>query len=808
MFTKSFFTIILTFLLTQTFAQNITLSGKVTDNAGNPLEYVTVSIQQPDTLAELFGGITDAAGNFSIEMTPGDYIFYLESFGGSNYEQPISLTQSQDLGSIKLGESSVVALEGANIVATNDAYRIELDKKVYDLSQDPLAKGSSMSDALQNVPSVQVDGEGNVSLRGNENVRILIDGKPSSMIGISDPAQALQNLPADAVQRIEVVTNPSARYEAEGTAGIINIILKKGKLQGINGSVSVFGGIPATAGASGNVNYRTGKWNLFTTLGYRYQERDGESNSETTRFDANGVPRYELMDSESTRTNNGYNLTLGTEYYLDDKNTFTVSGNYRNGKNENDADVFYDNFDENYNLTNSSVRTENEKEDDYSMEGNFNFKHEFDEPGHEFTVDARASYSKETENADLMETGNLVNSTERSYNFERQRRVLISADYVYPFGENGRLELGARGETEGTLTNFKVDSLAGGEWLNKPEFSNKTDYVQNVYAAYAQYGRGFGNFSFMAGLRLENSDITVNSILNNNKTNKNYVDFFPSLFLNYEFESKDQLQLSYSRRIRRPRGWDLIPFTSYSNNRNIFMGNPDLDPQYTDALELSYITKIGKLMVTPNVYYSNTTDNIRRYQTMGEDGTIITKPINIGTEQRYGGDLTFTYKPWKWWNLMGNVNVFGYKTEGEITELRGDDMITTNFDGDGLSWFGRMSSTFTLPAKFTMQIAGNYRGGQKSTQTEWKPMYSLDFSLSKDLFNDNATITFNIRDVLDSRGMEMDSFGEDFIIHNENRWGVRTFNLNFTYRFNQSKRDQKKQDRQSEMGEEMEGGEM
>ncbi|MFA7687369.1 MAG: TonB-dependent receptor [Moheibacter sp.] len=814
MFRKSYLTVLITSLFSLAAAQNITLTGKVTDNTDNPLEYVTVSIQDTASMAELYGGITDETGKFSVELKPGDYILYLESFIGSTYEQPISITQNQNIGTIKLGDNSIVALEGANIVGTTPTYRLELDKKVYDLSQDPLAKGSSMSDALQNVPSVQVDGEGNVSLRGNENVRILIDGKPSSMVGISDPAQALQNLPADAVQRIEVVTNPSARYEAEGTAGIINIILKKGKLQGLNGSVSVFGGIPVTAGASANLNYRTGSWNLFTTLGYRYQERDGERNSQTTRFDVAGTPRYEWMDGESTRINNGYNLLLGTEYYLDDRNTFTISGSYRNGKNENNSNIFYNNFDENYNPVFNSTRTESEEEDDYSTELNFNFKHEFVQPGHEFTVDARVSHSKETETADLREVGDNVNATERSYSFERQRRVLIAADYVYPFGEKSRLELGARGEMDGTLTDFKVDSLTGQGWVPHTDFANKTDYSQNVYAAYAQYGTAFGKFSFFAGLRAERSEIKVNSILNNSITRKNYTDLFPSLFLNYEFESEDQVQLSYSRRVRRPRGWDLIPFTSYSDNRNIFTGNPDLDPQYTDAFELSYITKIGKLMVTPNVYFSHTQDNIQRYQSIADNGALITKPVNVGTEQRYGGDLTFTYRPWKWWNLMGNVNVFGYKTEGELTETRtiaetGETITrTTLFDGDGVSWFGRLSSTFTLPAKFSLQLSGNYRGGQKTAQMERKGMYSMDLSLSKDLFNDNATITFNVRDLLDSRGWEYDSFGENFRVHGENRWGVRSFNLNFTYRFNQSKRDQRRQERQMNMGEDMEGGEM
>lgn len=243
------------------------------------------------------------------------------------------------------------------------------------------------------------------------------------------------------------------------------------------------------------------------------------------------------------------------------------------------------------------------------------------------------------------------------------------------------------------------------------------------------------------------------------------------------------------------------------------MGNPNLNPQYTDSYEFSYITNAGKLMVTPNVYYSYTKDNIQRFQTIAENGALVTKPINIGTEERYGGDLTFTYKPWKWWNLMGNLNVYGYKTKGEYTELQtldsGDTVArVTNFDGDGLSWFGRLSTSFTLPAKFSTQLSGFYRGGQKSAQSERKPMYGLDFSLSKDLFKDNATITLNVRDLLNSRKFEYSSFGEDFRIESENRWSVRSIDLTFTYRFNQSKREQKKQEQKqiNDADEEMGGG--
>lgn len=799
MFTKSFAAFIMSITCLQVFAQSYTVSGKVTDQTNKPLEYVTISIQDPETYAEKSAGITDVTGKFSVTSSPGDYILYIESFGGSILERPLSITKSIDLGTIKLDEGEVIALEGVVISGSSQPYRMELDKKVYDLSNDPSTRGSSVSDALQNVPSVQVDGEGNVSVRGNENVRILIDGKPSALIGASDPARALESLPADAVQRIEVVTNPSARYESEGTAGIINIILKKGKLQGLNGSASVYGGIPETAGASVNLNYRTGKWNLFTNLGYRYQEREGRNSSESTRFDASGTPRYEFMTGVPKRIYNGYNIMLGTEYYLDNRNTFTISGSFRDGNNKNNTDILYNDFDELMNLTSSSTRIQHEKEDSYSVEGNFGFKHEFLEPGHEFSVDARASYYKETENANLREFSELFSSNERSFSRDENKRFTLSADYVYPFAENQKLEIGARGEYNQTNTLFKVDSLSDAGWISKDLLASNTEYSQNIYAGYVQYGAGFGNFSFLAGLRAENSQITVNSVLNNDVTRKNYVDFFPSLFLNYELNYDNQIQVSYSKRIRRPRGWDLIPYTSYSNNRNIFMGNPYLNPQFTDSYELSYITKIGRIMITPNIYFSHTYDNIQRYQSVNPEGVFITRPVNAGTENRYGGDLTFTYRPFKWWNIMGNVNVFGYKTKGSHTDTWTDPntgaetSTTTNFDGEGTSWFGRISTGFTLPYQLNLQVIGNYRGGQETAQSKREPMYGLDLTLSKDLFNDNATLTFNVRDVLNSRKREYTSFGEDFYIHGEYKWSKRTFNLNFTYRFNQSKRDQRKE---------------
>lgn len=236
------------------------------------------------------------------------------------------------------------------------------------------------------------------------------------------------------------------------------------------------------------------------------------------------------------------------------------------------------------------------------------------------------------------------------------------------------------------------------------------------------------------------------------------------------------------------------------------MGNPDLNPQYTDSYEMSYMTKLGKLMITPNIYYSMTHDNIQRYQTLNETGAIVSRPINVGTDERYGGELTFTFRPYKWWNLMGNVNLFGYKTRGEHTDTFTDvdtgetNTVVTNFDGDGFSWFGRLSSSFTLPSKISMQLSGMYRAGTKTTQSNRKAMYGVDLSFSKDLFKDNATISLSVRDLFNTRGFRATSYGENFIMDSKFRWGVRSYNLSFTYRFNQSKKDQRKREQRQDNG--------
>ena len=801
----------------------IKIKGKVLSSDNKPVEYTTISLESTEE-GGVVEGATDAKGDFVIEAKAGHYILVIEPLGYDLIQKDIDLTSAIDLGTFTVKTEQTVSLGAAVVTAEKPIYKVELDKKVYDMANDPMSQGQSLSDALANVPSVQVDAEGNVSLRGNDNVKFLIDGKPSGMLGVSSVAEALKNIPAESVERIELVTNPSARYEASGSAGIINIVLKKGSNTGFNGSVTLNGGIPTMIGGNVNLNYKTKKFNFFTSLGSRYADREGEGSAFMTSFnqDTKAITQYRATDRTNDRIRRNYNIRLGTEYYLDDKNTIGLSAGYRYNNGNNNALVDYNYYDNAMSFLRNEYNIQDEKEIENNFDLDVSYKHEFDKKGHELAFTGRFSTQKEDEDGDVFNYKKADDfSTRITDNLEDQKNIVITADYVKPIGEKGKFELGARADFSDTKTNNKTFNLTDtGELVPDNNFFANVDNKQNVIAAYTQYGNAIGEkFQYFAGLRLETSDMEINNYTTNKKISKKYTDLFPTLTLNYKFTEKNELQLSYSRRVQRPMGFMLMPFFSATDDRNIRNGNPDLNPTYTNSLELSYITTIGKLMVTPSLFYQKTTDVINQFQRKnyndnGED-VLISKPINVGDEDRYGLDLTATYRPAKWWNLMFNVNLFGYNRSGyyeetnafkdPITGVEGTKVDSQDFSGDGFSSRGRLSSNFTLPANFKVQVAGNFMGSMKTAQQKIEDNLSMDFSLSKDLFNKRATISFNIRDVFDSRKREMTTYALDYTNYESMRWMTRSFNLSFTYRFKASN-EKEQRGKRPDGGEDMGGG--
>jgi outer membrane receptor protein involved in Fe transport len=800
-----------------------TISGKVIDDdMGVPLEYATISITKPDDPDYIDGGVTDLEGNFALNVAPGTYNITVEyiSFEPKRFNNR-EVNADLDLGTIELGMSQD-SLDEVVVVAETTEVEVRLDKKIYNIGKDLTTAGGTVADALNNVPSVAVDVEGGISLRGNDNVRILINGKPSAMAGFGS-TDVLAQLPAEAIERVEVITSPSARYDAEGTAGILNIILRKEKTLGFNGSVTANVGYPDNAGISANVNLRTDKFNIFNTTGFRYFDAPGNNWSDT-RYRPRPNAEGELIDPEFDRIyerrivqrlNRNFNTNFGVEYYLNDQSSLTASIFYRYGEDE---DVTTNNSDRYRSgaLAEQTLRRELETEEDNRYQFSMNYINRFNDDGHQLTADLQIGKGKEIGTGFITETLEFSrDNIERNFieetiaQTEDETEYLIQADYVLPIGENSQFEAGFRGEFENTVTDYEL--LFDGE-VNE-RLTNVFDYTENVNAVYSQYGTKFGDFSFLLGLRLENTQLkgNIDSRLTDEELREefgftidtdfdnNYLGLFPTVNLIYEIGDQENITLGYNRRINRPRGWFINPFPSRSSRTNVFQGNPNLRPAFANAWDLGYLKRWGKLTFTTSVYYQLETDAFQRIEeftgavTPGDEIPITrTIPVNLATNERIGGELGFLYNPARWLRLNGSFNFFQFNTEGDF---EGQDYSVQN-----TSWFGRFSSKVSLPASIEWQTNAFYRGPSDDVQGRQEGILSIDLALSKDIFNDNATISFNVRDLLNSRKRRSFTSTEFFDRDSEFQWRERSFNLSLVYRFNQQKRDQDRRNRQDNGG--------
>lgn len=811
-FMRNYLTTLLVLLGVLTFAQEVKVTGIIQDPSGLPMGYSSITFDGLDQ--EVFEQVyAEGDGSFEVHVPTGKYDIVIQPTTGAITEKIFTFTEDTDLGIIVLEEA--IQLASTVVVGERPLYRLELDKRVYDMERDPTVRGATLSDALNNVPSVSVDGDGTVSLRGSESITVLIDGKPSAMTGISNIADALKNIQADAVQRVEVITNPSARYDAAGSGGIIDIIMKKGGNQGFNASFNANIGLPMQTGVNANMNYKTDKWNFFISPYIRYSKPEGSSKFHNRFFNPSGLDTIETQTGERIRERLNIGTGIGFERYFGEKNTLSASFNVRKSTGENSNTLRYNDFVGNT-LYGESMREEIEDETDQSVQGNLGFRHEFNNQGHQLSFDASASYAKEDEFAEIQETvfmGDLdrPEAFDKTYSNEEQRRYLLQADYIFPHGESARFELGYKGQFETNINDFRVDQRVDNQFITNPFFTDRVDYDQNIQAAYTQYGNRIGKFSYLLGLRMENSDIRIQSANANDgfgsDDTKNYTNFFPSATLNYSFDEDEtnQLQVSYSKRIRRPWSRWLSPFRNFSDDRNTFMGNPDLDPVLTDAFELAFITQIGRSSFTPSVYYQISRDDMNVFRRRAEfngNQIFISQPVNAGDEVRYGAEFVGSTQFATWWRMFGNLNFYGYDSDAEYY----DPITDTTYDlsGKGFSWFGRMSNNITLPYKTDMQISGFYYAGSENAQSKRDPMWGVDLALSKDILQGDGTLSFNVRDLFETRRRKMMNFGPGYESNMDMQWRGRQFTLSLTYRINQNKKRERMMNGQEMEAEAME----
>ncbi|MDG5491883.1 TonB-dependent receptor [Psychroserpens sp. SPM9] len=788
-----FHLLILTFLISALgiAQQDITVSGTVIDSEDKiPLEYATISFFSIKENKVITGGITNEKGIFEISVPSGTYNVSVEylSYKTKNYNNK-TLTKDINLGTVSL-ELNLEALDAVEVIAEKTTVEIKLDKKIYNVGRDLTVRGGTVSDVLDNVPSVSVDVEGTVALRGNENVTILINGKPSGLVGLNS-TDALRQLPAESIERVEVITSPSARYDAEGTAGILNIILRRSKLQGLNGAVTLNAGDPTQAGVSGNVNYRTGDFNFFNTSGYRYRESPGNATTQTEYFNGDDPSTFFDEFREFDRKSQGFNTNLGVEWYINETTSVTTSFVYRDSDENNDATNIIRELDSNRNLINESIRLDPEDETDVTRQYAINYDKQFNgDSQHRLTIDFQFEDNAEEEKSIIAQDGD---AAERVRTVEHQDEVLLQLDYTRPIGEKSNFEFGYRGNFEETDTDYTLEFNEDGTFVLDENVSNNLVFRQYVNALYTQFGSKIKDkFSYLLGLRMEQSRVTINQITSNDFQRKNYTGLFPTVNLGYEITEKQSLTLGYNRRIRRPRSRFINPFPSRSSATNIFQGNPDIDPSYSNTFDLGYLNRFGKMTLNSSIYYQRATDvftfvSLDTGETTIVGGTevpiIQRTPINLATNDRYGFEFTLTYRPSNKWNVNANLNLFKSITEG-IYE-------GTDFGAENFSWFARINNKYTLPGKIDWQTRIFYRGPSEDAQNKNKGIFSTDLAFSKDLFKEQASIAVNVSDLFNSRKRQSTATTDTFVNESEFQWRQRSFNVTFTYRFNQQKRQQR-----------------
>lgn len=795
---KYYLVTLLVFFISIASAQTYNIKGTVLDDQGIPLDMASVKVISVENPENIVGSTTDFDGNFSIDVEKGTYNIKIEfiSFETKNINNK-QISKDINLGDIAL-KFSQEELDEVTVVSETTQVDVRLDKKIYNVGKDLTTAGGTVSEALANVPSVTVDVDGAISLRGNANVRILINGKPSSVAGFGDQ-DVFQQLPADAIESVEVITSPSARYDAEGSGGIINIILKREKTLGINGSVRGTVGDPRNTGIYTNINLRTDKFNIFNNLGFTDREGPGNAFFDNQYLDNENFDRI-IENRNYFRSGKNFNMNTGMEYFIDETSSITASIFMRLGDDEdrtrNATRRFFGGIEES-----TTLRTEEELEDDQRYQFSMNYEKRFDPDNrdHKLTADFQISTKDEEVNNAILENqvepfDELV-ARQNVLEAEDEISFLFQADYVLPMGE-AQFEAGFRGDYSNSNQDFFVEreNLGTNMLETNRDLSSNFDFTQNITALYTQYGNKLGdNFSFLLGLRFEQTQLKgkttplfPENFDRNFDFDKTFNGLFPTVNLIYELGEEENISLGYNRRINRPRSWFLNPFPSQSSRTNIFQGNPDLDPAFANAFDLGYLKRWEEITLTGSIYYQRETDSFERVQRdtgedTEEDGIDIIEniPINLSTEERYGAEIGVLYNPAKWLRTNLSFNYFRFESDGNF---EGIDYGATNE-----SYFGRFSANVILPWKIQWQTNAFYRGPRENAQTKTDPIASLDMALSKDILNDNATISINVQDVFNSRKRQQFTVADNFISENEFQWRVRQVTLTFVYRFNQPK---------------------
>ena len=764
------------------------ITGALHDASTNEhVEYGSVVLFRSADSAMVTGALTDTKGKFLIEkIKPGKYYIRVQFIGYDNKIIP-NVNISNQNADVKLGDISIQpsssSLSGVVITSQKAMITNNLDKKVITVDKNMAIGGGTATDIMENVPSVSVDADGNVSLRGNPNITLLIDGKPSSQTGVST-SDVLNQIPASAIESVEVITNPSVRYDPDGTTGIINIVLKKKALQGFNGVISGNAGTGDKYNGSFNLNYRKDKFNLFIGADGRlnHMKTSMESTRTTTYTDATEV----LKQSQSgSMDRNMYSLTGGIDYYIDTRNNLTFSVINRNmsfnstgttlNSNYNDSDSLIRYFER----QNKGTRSVNSY--DYSL----SYKHLFPQKGREYTNDIIYSSNHMEGGTHINQQDYLAQGSEpisdpflqKNTAFNTNKALTIQGNYIYPMNENGRIEAGykaaLRDMSMDYIYSYHNDSTG---WVDQEDLKNKYDYTDQLYAVYGIYGNLIGKLKYQAGLRFEQVFTKSKVFQTNTDYNSHYFQLYPSLHTQYDLGKERELQFSYSRRVQRPSPRELNPYVDYSDSLNIQTGNPALKPEFATSLELGVQKYWKTSSVTTSIFYNRTKDVVEDITQMQADGVSLTMPMNINTTTKYGMELIGTISPQKWVKINANVSFFQ-----DIMSALPEQ----NIEGSKLfSWNSRLNLSFFPWKNGSFQLIGNYNAPTRNIQEYHKEQYYADGSFRQDFLKNKLSLSLRLTDIFNTRIFYETTSGNGFTTESQRYRESRVFYVGLQMQIN------------------------
>ena len=806
-------------------AQGI-VKGKILDRQkSEPLGFVNIKVTEQGSDKFVGGGITDAGGNFNVSgLKDGKYTLSLTFMGYKDVTRQFEITPAKREVQFKLLYMAEDAKQLNEVTVTGQraTMKLEVDRKSFDVGQLISNAGQSASDVLDNVPSIEVDNDGNVSLRGNSSVEVWINGKASGLTS-DNRAQILQQLPAESIDRIEVIDNPSAKFSAEGSAGIINIVLKKDRKAGYYGSVQAGGDTRGGANTSFNVNYNSRLIDSYLNIGYRHRANTGHMESQQTSDTYN-----QTYDSDSKQRGNNFFTRAGVTLHATTKDDFSLSGMLMHGGGNSHSYTPYIYTAVANGLNNYQLDRINRSRTGMDMRyGEFNYRHSFND---KHFIDFTADLSSWKMNGDnwYQDSTVVVGIDDVTYSYQyrpqyiNNHRKELKLEYENQVTKNFKIEAGYNGNfsRENTPQESYMDntSFDGTNASEDKLFFNRFIYKQDLHAFYTTLSYKFGALSLMGGLRGEYWRVNTESYtweqehdasLREQPFKKDYFQLFPSVFMSWQMTETQQLQLNYTRRLRRPWGGQLNSFRDTRDATTVSFGNPYLTPEFSNSFSLNYLKQWNDHSLLVSAYYRPTTDVIQRISYKNkEDGLFYQTSMNVAKSVSTGLEMTVKNKLWRILDLTTSANAYYYRLNGFSYDIDGQT-VTGNSDHN-FTWNARMTASLMLPYDISIQSTGRYTARQVITQGYRKANYSIDFGARKNFFNKLFTLSVNCRDLLDSRRFETFTSGPNFTRHQINRRGGRRVSMTLTWNFGnmkQKKRPNKSHNSENDMPMDYNGGE-